>query len=139
MHRDPLGRSETAEVYRDSPIRFTIDKNPFLTEANVKSAKVIDVTGGFALEIEFDRQGSWLLEQYTSNRGKHILVASQFFNPGEEKINLGRWLAAPQINTHITDGRFSFTPDATREEADRIAQGLNNVAKKLSTGEEVKW
>src|SRR5260221_9577516 len=60
---DPFGRTETAKVYRESPIQFTIDKAPFLTEANVKEAKVIEVTGGFALEIQFDRQGSWLLEQ----------------------------------------------------------------------------
>jgi len=140
INPDPLGRSETAEVYRESPIRFTVDKEPFLTEANVKEAKVIDVTGGFALEIQFDRQGSWLLEQYTAaSRSKHIVVTSQFVNPGEEKINKGRWLAAPQVHTHITDGRFAFTPDATREEAERIAQGLNNVAKKLATGQEVKW
>jgi len=137
---DLMGRSETVEVYRASPVGFTVDKAPFLSEANVKEAKVVDVTGGFVLELQFDRQGGWLLEQYTgAGRGKHILVFSQFVNPGEEKINKGRWLAAPQVHTHVTDGRFSFTPDATREEAERIAQGLNNVAKKLATGEEVKW
>lgn len=137
---DPLGRTETAEVYRQSPVRFTIDKAPFLSEGNVKEAKVIDVTGGFALQVQFDRQGSWLLEQYTAgNRTKHIVVASQFYEPGEEKINTGRFLAAPQINNHITDGLFIFTPDATRPEAERIALGLNHVAKKLETGKEVKF
>lgn len=138
MNPDPMGRTEKVEVYRESPIQFTVDKTPFLTEASVKEAKVIDVTGGFALEIQFDRQGSWLLEQYTSKPSRHILVASQFFNPGEDKINTGRWLAAPIVRTHITDGRFIFTPDATREEAQRIAAGLNHVAKKLATGDELK-
>jgi preprotein translocase subunit SecD len=137
---DPMGRSETADVYRQSPVQFTIDKAPFLSEAQVKEAKVIDVTGGFALQVQFDRQGSWLLEQYTAaNRTKHILVFSQFVGPLEEKLNKGRWLAAPQINNHITDGLFAFTPDATREEAERIALGLNNVAKRLATGKEVKF
>lgn len=138
---DPIGaRTETVEVYRGTPVRFTMDKQPFLTEATVKEAKVIDVTGGFALQIQFDRQGSWLLEQYTSaNRTRHIIVASQFVGPGEEKINQGRFLAAPQIQTHITDGVFIFTPDATKEEAERIALGLNHVAAKLATGQEVKW
>ena len=137
---DPFGRTETAEVYRQSPVSFTIDKTPFLTEGNVKEAKVIDVTGGFALQVQFDRQGSWLLEQYTAgNRTKHIVVASQFFEPDEEKINSGRFLAAPQINNHITDGVLIFTPDATRAEAERIALGLNHVAKKLETGKEVKF
>ncbi|HLH56172.1 MAG TPA: hypothetical protein VKY92_21405 [Verrucomicrobiae bacterium] len=137
---DPMGRTETAEVYRASPVTFTIDKAPFLSEAFVKEAKVTDVMGGFALEVQFDRQGSWLLEQYTSaNRTKHLVIFSQFVNPGEEKINQGRWLAAPQISNHITDGLLIFTPDATRDEAKRIALGLNHVAEKLSTGKEPKF
>jgi hypothetical protein len=137
---DPMVHTDTAEVYRHSPITFTIDRVPFLTEGNVKEAKVVDVTGGFALEIQFDEQGTWLLEEYTSaNRGKHILISSQFVDIGQEKINKGRWLAAPQIRNHLTDGRIAFTPDATREEAERIATGINNVANKLSTGEPVKF
>jgi preprotein translocase subunit SecD len=140
IQADPMARAQTVEVYRQSPVQFTVDKVPFLTEANVKEAKVIEVTGGFALQIQFDRQGSWLLEQYTSaNRSKHIAVASQFFDPGEDKINKGRFLAAPQIQTHITDGVFIFTPDASKDEAENIALGLNHVAKKLETGKEVKW
>jgi len=136
---DPMGRTEVAEVYRGSPVKFSIDSAPFLTEASVKEAKVIDVVGGFALQIQFDRQGSWLLEQYTSaNRTKHIVVLSQFVEPGEDKLNKGRWLAAPQINNHITDGLFTFSPDASREETERVALGLNHVAKKLETGKEVK-
>jgi preprotein translocase subunit SecD len=137
---DPMGRTETAEVYRDNPVKFTIDKAPFLTEGSVKEATVTEVPGGFALQIQFDRQRSWLLEQYTSaNRTKHLLIFSQFFAPGEDKLNKGRWLSAPQIRNHITDGLLIFTPDATKEEAQRFAIGLNHVAEKLSTGKEVKW
>jgi hypothetical protein len=137
---DPFAGTETAEVYRAQKIPFLVLKQPFLTEANVKEAKVIEVTGGFALQIQFDTQGTWLLEEYTgANRSRHIVVASQFFNPGEKKINSGRWLAAPQIHTKISDGLFVFTPDATREEADRIVLGLNHVAKILATGRAIKW
>ncbi len=138
VNPDPIGRSENVEVYREQPVHFTSDKVPFLTEADVTQAKVIDVQGGFALQIQFDRQGTWLLEQYTAKPSRHILVFSQFVPPGEEKINAGRWLAAPMLRTHITDGLFIFAPDATREEAQRIVTGLNNVAKKLATGEELK-
>ena len=42
-----------------------------------------------------------------------------------------RWLAAPRISQRIKDGVLVFTPDATREEAERIVRGLNNVAIKL--------
>ncbi|MGH7969841.1 MAG: SecDF P1 head subdomain-containing protein, partial [Limisphaerales bacterium] len=140
MKSDPMGRTEDVSVFRDHPITMTIDKAPFLTEANIEHAQVINDLGGFALSIQFDHQGSWLLEQYTSaNRGKHILVFSQFVNPNDDKLNKGRWLAAPKIQTHIADGLLIFTPDASREEADQVALGLNNVAKRLETGQDVKW
>jgi len=135
-HRGPMGGTEAVTVHRDPPLTLTISKAFFLSEANVKTAKVIDTIGGFALSIQFDRQGSWLLEQYSLDaRGKHIAIFSQFVNHGEEKINQGRWLAAPKIAARITDGLLNFTPDVTREEADQIVLGLNNVAKKAQEGE----
>jgi hypothetical protein len=48
-----------------------------------------------------------------------------------------RWLAAPQITKHLSAGVFTFTPDATREEAERIVTGLNNVAEKVK--KDSKW
>ena len=137
---DPMGNTEQISIFRAQPVRLTVNKMPFLTEANVKVAKVIDTPGGFALSLEFDHEGAWLLEQFTAaGRGKHIAVFSQFMNAGEHKLNLGRWLAAPLIQVHIGDGLFAFTPDATREETERIALGLNDVAAKLQTGKELKW
>jgi hypothetical protein len=137
---NPMSKTETVEVYRNSPIKFSADPNPFLTEGLVKEAKIVEVTGGFALQIQFDEKGTWLLDEYTgANRGKHILVSSQFYEPGQETLAKGRWLAAPQINRHLTNGVFTFTPDATRDESDRIVLGLNHVAKQLSNGEDVKW
>src|SRR5215475_14602964 len=117
MHADPMGRTEEAMVFRAQPVKIIVNKDPFLNEGNVKEAKVVDTPGGFALSIQFDRQGSWLLEQYTAAmKGKHIAVYSQFMPDQEHKLNSGRWLAAPLIHNHITDGLFIFTPDASREE-----------------------
>src|SRR5690242_18742748 len=131
MHADPMSRTEEAMIFRAQPIKIIVNKDPFLTEGNVKQAKVVDTPGGFALSIEFDRQGAWLLEQYTAAmKGKHIAVYSQFMPDQEHKLNSGRWLAAPLIHNHIVDGIFIFTPDASREEAERIAVGLNDVASK---------
>ena len=139
MHEEvppnPAGRSETVVVHRAPEIKMTIDKEAFLTSSMVKEAKVVDVVGGFALQLEFNRRGSWLLEQYTlSGRGRHIAIFCQFMNEGEEKLNEGRWLAAPRVSNIITNGQMTFTPDATRAEADQIVKGLNNVAKQLETG-----
>jgi hypothetical protein len=140
MKPDPLGRTEEASLFRDHPVKLSVDKTPFLTEANVQEAKLLDALGGFALSVQFDRQGSWLLEQYTAaSRGKHVVIFSQFVDPGAEKLNKGRWIAAPKIQNHMPDGLLIFTPDVTREEAEQIVLGLNNVAKKLQTGQEVKW
>jgi len=136
VNADASGRSQQVHVYRDHPVAFIVDHAPFLTESNVKEAKIIEAVGGFALSIQFDRQGSWLLEQYTAaNKSQHIAVFSQFDNPNEENLNTGRWLAAPLIQNHITDGLLIFTPDANRQEAEQIALGLNNVARKVQDNE----
>jgi len=130
VRSDGTDRNTAIQVLRDHPIPITVQKSPFLTEAYVKEAKVIDVMGGFALRIQFDRHGSWVLESYSAdNPGKRFAVLSQF----GEKLKEARWLAAPITTHRIADGVFNFTPDASREEAEQIALGLNNVAKKLKT------
>jgi murein DD-endopeptidase MepM/ murein hydrolase activator NlpD len=45
------------------------------------------------------------------------------------KTRDGRWLAAPIITRRISNGVLVFTPDCSREEADQLVLGLNNVAK----------
>ncbi len=131
MNPDAMGRTEQVQVHRAQPFSMTVSKTPFVTEQLVKAARVVDVMGGYALEVQFDRQGSWLLEQYTAAiRGKHLGIFCQWCTPPSQKLNQGRWLAAPLVQTHITDGLLIFTPDASREEAEQIALGLNNVAKK---------
>jgi preprotein translocase subunit SecD len=140
INRDPSGRSEDITVGRDHPVNLVVAKDYHVSEVYVKAAKVVDAMGGFALRVDFDREGSWLLEQLTSaNKSRRIAIFSQFFNLGEDKLNSGRWLAAPKIQNHITDGVLVFTPDASQEEAEQIAAGLNNVAKKTRAGKDVKF
>lgn len=124
---EPMDFSTTVKVFRAKPLEVTVDKSPFLTEANVSGAKVVEMHGGFALQIQFNQEGTWLLEEYTTtNPGRHLAIFSEF---GWKKLK-SRWLAAPMIRKRISDGVLTFTPDATREEAEEIALGLNNVAKK---------
>jgi preprotein translocase subunit SecD len=126
--------STSVPIYRKQPVMVTVDKASFLTEGDVAEAKVVDVDGGFDLQIKFDRHGTWLFEEYTTtNPGKHYAVFSTF---GEKKKQ-GRWLGAPIIKGRISNGLLTFVPDATREEAEEIARGLNNVAKKNSN--DTKW
>jgi preprotein translocase subunit SecD len=117
--------SQTVSVVRADPVLVTIAKQPILTEANIVAAKVLDDPGGFAIEIHFDETGAWILEQYTAaNPGRHLVIFGQW---GEKLVN-GRWLAAPIITHRISNGAIAFTPDMSREEADQLVLGLNNVA-----------
>jgi len=111
-------------IYREKPVMVNVYKQPFLDEGNIASASVVDTVGGFAIKVQFDQHGSLALDQATTlHRGQRIAVYSQFTD--------ARWLAAPQIKGRISNGELIFTPDATRDEANRIVLGLNNVAQEL--------
>lgn len=122
---DGTERTRMVPVFRADPVMVGIITQPFLTEADVEQAAVIDVEGGFQLQIQFrDGHGARLLEMTTTSfKGQRIAVFSQF---GE-----ARWIGAPVITRRIPDGIFRFTPDLSLEEANRLVLGLNNVAREL--------
>lgn len=130
VNPDGTGLGEPVPIYRAHPTLVNVDKGPFLTEGDVAEARVtLDTLGGFALQIQFAPRGTLLLEQYTAvNPGKRFAIFSEF----GEKFAEHRWLGAPIIARRIPNGVLAFTPDATREEAEQIARGLNNVA--IKTG-----
>ncbi|MDE3068946.1 MAG: hypothetical protein KGJ60_15545 [Verrucomicrobiota bacterium] len=122
---DSAATTQTVSVLRSDPVLVTLGRDPVLTEANVVAARIIDTPGGFALEVRFDENGAWLLEQYTAaNPGRHLAVFGQW---GGKPVT-SRWLAAPLITRRIADGVLTFTPDMSRDEADQLVAGLNNVA-----------
>ncbi len=126
IQEDPDGTDRSAEVsvYRANPVKINVHKEPFLDQGNLARASVVDDIGGFAIKLEFTRQGTWLLENQTSAyKGRQIVIGALF---GDTPDKL-RWLAAPYITEPIGNGILRFTPDATREEAERIVLGLNNV------------
>jgi preprotein translocase subunit SecD len=125
------GASQTVSLLRSDPVLITIETAPILTEANMVEARVIDTRGGFALQVQFDEISAGVLEQYSAaNPGRHFAIFGQW----GERPAAGRWLAAPLITHRFADGILSFTPDMSREEADRLALGLNNAAKKIHKG-----
>jgi preprotein translocase subunit SecD len=137
---DSANRTEAVAIGHEHLVTLNVESQPFLTEANIKSAKVLDVMGGFVISLQFDRQGMWMFEEYTvANIGKHFGIFSQWVTPPEKTINKGRWLAAPKIIRRSTDGLLIFTPDTTREEADQIVLGINNVARKIDQDETNRW
>jgi hypothetical protein len=146
----------------------TIERSPFLTEADLRQASMVDEpgpNGGYSIELVFNDHGALMLDMLTTaNRGRHIVVFSQFPHPGykppkpdkkpkkdefdnENKMEdiqatlpaqhpeldtpgqarASAWLAAYLIRERDTSGIFRFSPDATREETQRIVRGLKNV------------
>jgi preprotein translocase subunit SecD len=122
----PPGRGQQIAFLRSAPVQLTVENAPFLNENHVESAKVVQTPGGFVLAIHFNQQGQWLLEQYTAaNPKRRLAIRCQWGVPPDVQ---DRWVAAPLITQRIKDGMLTFTPDASRDEADQIAIGLNNMA-----------
>ena len=124
---DGTERNTAVMIGRNDPFPVNIEKQPFLTEVQLQSASLLNAIGGHQIMLQFDRQGMWLLEQYsTAARNKRVAISSAFPEP--------RWLAAPRLARRIADGNFVFTPDTTREEAERIVKGLNAMVKEIARG-----
>jgi hypothetical protein len=118
---DTGNTTKVVPIYRASPIPVRIYSTPFVDSSSLTDAAVVDVVGGFIISLKFDFHGQLALENVTTSyRGNRIVVHAEFPEL--------RWLAAPTITVPIKSGQFTFTPDATREEAERIVNGLNNVA-----------
>ena len=121
MNPDGTDRCVTAMVHRASQLVLQVDRSPVLHEGYLEKAEVVEVLGSYEIRLKFDRSGTLLLENVSmSHRGRRLAMFSQFSD--------ARWIGAPLINRRITDGVLSFTPDASRAEAERIVRGLNNVA-----------
>lgn len=124
INPDGTERNSGVPIYRENPITVNVVRDPFLTEGDIDTVSVVDVIGGFSIRVQFNRHGMLVLDMVSAaNKGKRIGIQSLFVE--------SRWLAAPVITRHIQDGVLVFTPDATREEAERIVRGVNNVVKKL--------
>lgn len=113
-------------VYRAHPMQVHIDTKEILNNMDIVEASIVDVQGGFGIRITFDAHGARVLENITArNLGKRLVIYAAWPEV--------RWLAAPMITHRIGNGELVFTPDATREEAELIVKGANNVAKKVKS------
>jgi len=120
----PNGRTIQAPIYRAQPYLVTVREEPFLDEGDIANVSVEEDAGGFALRVQFNDHGKLLLQGVTAGqRGRRIAIYSTWTE--------ARWLAAPVVRKTYDDGVFYFTPDASREEAERIARGINNLIENL--------
>lgn len=124
---DGSAKNTPVPVYRKRPMMVNVVIQPILTTEDLASASVVDVQGGFGVELVFSEHGTKILDMYTtSQKGRRIAINAAF-----PEI---RWLAAPLITHRISDGKFVFTPDATKEEAERLVRGLTNTVKEMNKG-----
>src|ERR1051325_4487625 len=89
---DPSGdHSSAVSVMRSAPIKINIEPEPVLDEHDVVGAYLLDQPDGtYAIQVKFNRRGTWTLERTTvTHRGRHLIIYSYFTE--------GRWLAAPLI------------------------------------------
>lgn len=125
---DGSERNSQVPIFRERPVLVNVERMPFITEGDVDSAAVVEADGGFAIKVNLNKHGSLVLDMVTgANRGRRIAIQTQYTE--------SRWLGAPVIKHRISNGVLVFTPDANREEADRIVRGLNNLVKKLKKKE----
>jgi len=122
---DDTQTSAPVPILRANPEMVNVETEAFLDEGSLESARVVDDLGGFHIHLKFNWEGTMVLDGITTdNQSRRIAVLAKW-----DKDT--RWLGAPVIHRRVSDGTFDFTPDATREEADRIVQGLSNVVAKV--------
>lgn len=128
VHDDGSGGSGPVDVTREK-FRVNIDKEPFLLEGDVSKADIVEAVGGFAIQVNFNARAALRLDMMTSSyKGQRIAILCQYPKSKTTTNAFSRWVAAPKITKRIATGVFVFTPDCSREEAERIVRGLNNVA-----------
>ena len=132
--RDGAEGGRTISVLRASPVSLLIEKEPFLDERDLKSAKLVDTVTGFAISATCTLHGRLVLEMTSVSRtGRHLAIVSTW-ESAKDKTET-RWIAAPVLKGAIREGVLTFVPDCSREEAEHIVRGLNNVAIKLKNQE----
>ena len=127
METEPNSGASSGKIklLREHPVTLNVEKDAFTDEGFIEEARIIDTVGGYMLMLKFNTRGALRMQMWTvSKPGRHIAVWSRW-NKG------ARWLGAPLPPRAIEDGVLYFTPDATREEAEWIRDGLNNAAIKL--------
>ncbi len=123
---DPTGRTMVAPIFRARPFNLTVQREPVLDEGFMEKVELVDTdeVGGYAIKVTFDKLGARRLDALSvEHRSQRLAVHAEWTET--------RWLGAPILNKRITNGEFIFTPDATREETDRLVRGLSNVVSHL--------
>ena len=112
---------------RAAPFSYTVARGQFLKDDQIVAAALIEKDGLYSIRLKLDHQGETILNQLSSaNNGRRIAIWADY---GEV-----RWIGSVLIEKRMTNGELTFTPDTTKEEAERIVDGVNYLAKLYSEG-----
>jgi len=110
---DP-GEGLTEMTFQPTGEKLYIHDEVLIDNTDVSSASAIEWEGEHAVDLIFTEPGGEKLARAT---GQHV----------DERMGMvvdGRLLSAPRINAAITQGRAVIVGGFTREEAQRIAAGI---------------
>lgn len=101
-------------VLRTPALSLQINSIPVLREADLDGAELTGEGEDFQMRLLFNTHGTIELDRVSNNNRDELLVV--FIND--------KPVAAPQLKRRIVDGILEFTPDLTREEAEKLVEGL---------------
>ena len=125
--------TQLLKVYQAKPKLVYIDPKPVMRgdSGMITLSKVIDTQDGLhAIQLDFTTLGQSVMEHITTNfrsRQLYIVLAT---NDDHSKTNKVKMTC---IGSHYINQTFStplvFTPDASRDESEKITKLLNNTLK----------
>src|SRR5437762_3183390 len=76
---DGTEKTRIVPVHRASPIYVTVEEMVFLSEADVERAAVTDWAGTYAIQVQFNHHGAFVLDTMTtSNKRRRLAIFSEF-------------------------------------------------------------
>lgn len=143
------GASSGSQIVEVAHTPIFVVAEPFLTEQDVSQARLMDNPDGtYDIQVSFNDHGSLVLDMTTtSSRGLDLVICVQYpprswnrpndsdaFPSDKSASARSRYMSwsAVRIRSGLTGGTIVFTPDASRVEAQRIVDGLNNIVSELN-------
>jgi preprotein translocase subunit SecD len=102
-------------VIRSPTMSFLVDGLAVFTDDDLDGVELRDDDDGLRMRFAFNTAATIRLDVLSNDKRGSLVVV--FLN--------NQPVGAPQLKQRIVDGTFEFTPNVSREEAERLVEGLN--------------
>lgn len=122
------------EWFQSDPRQAWLEANPiFQPLQHMEHAEVVKSPDGIhAIQMKFNTRGKRLLEDVTTARvGRRFFLMAWYRHKPDDKEMKPRCIGVKYIEKPNSTGQFVFLPDTSEEEAKRLTDGFNSVAKKI--------